>query len=609
MENETKIGPNWSESVCWLVKAWTTNRTGPVQRATLRNHPKWRGRGTPRHAAPRHAAPVSLLLFLHLLLLTAAAATAAAAAWLPKMNRRGGTRQTASASPHRLRGRLWGLRALQLGLALACVNFGSVGQAKAVEVEVDVGANAGMAADSRDGMSASDLRSSADMAMSKGDHDTALDLFSAVIEMEPTNERNYYKRFRVHLKKGNYPAAIGDLSTALGIKPKYKQALASRAHVHRLSGDCKSSVVDYTSLQALDPKHKDLEEGLRIAQKCSHAMDRVHASMKSRQYSAARDLFDDILMATEVNHAAILMDRARCSKHLKDELEVVGDLGRVIKMEPDNIEALEMRGWSYYWLGDIDMASNHFKEVLKFDPEHKNCKEGYKKTRGLSKKIKQGEELYQSRRISEAIEKWEEAARSEPNHVAFSQPLWQKVSEAHHATGRWAEAIAAAQESLRLADTKEVQLIVGDAYMRMEKFEEAVQAFNKALQHEQNSNHIRQKLNQAQVALKQSKQKNYYKILGIRRDADTKAIKKAYRELALKWHPDKWQTEEEKEAAEEQFQQVAEANEVLSDPELRQKYDRGEDVFPNQGNDGAGHYGRRGGFNPFGGGNVRFHFG
>lgn len=79
------------------------------------------------------------------------------------------------------------------------------------------------------------------------------------------------------------------------------------------------------------------------------------------------------------------------------------------------------------------------------------------------------------------------------------------------------------------------------------------------------------------------------------RRATAKEIKKAYRELALQWHPDKHSGEEEKEKAEKQFQLVAEAYEVLSDQEKRAMYDRGEDVFPNQGGGGGQH----GGFHGF----------
>ena len=66
---------------------------------------------------------------------------------------------------------------------------------------------------------------------------------------------------------------------------------------------------------------------------------------------------------------------------------------------------------------------------------------------------------------------------------------------------------------------------------------------------------------------------DYYEVLGVSRDATEEAIKKAYRKLALKWHPDQHQGDG-KESAEAKFKQVSEAYEVLSDPEKRQKYDR-----------------------------------
>ena len=65
---------------------------------------------------------------------------------------------------------------------------------------------------------------------------------------------------------------------------------------------------------------------------------------------------------------------------------------------------------------------------------------------------------------------------------------------------------------------------------------------------------------------------DYYETLGVARDADADAIKKAYRKLALKWHPDRHQGEGLAQA-EETFKHLSEAYEVLSDPEKRAKYD------------------------------------
>lgn len=65
--------------------------------------------------------------------------------------------------------------------------------------------------------------------------------------------------------------------------------------------------------------------------------------------------------------------------------------------------------------------------------------------------------------------------------------------------------------------------------------------------------------------------KDYYKVLGVPRKADEKEIKKAFRKLAQKYHPDKNQGDEE---AERKFKEVNEAYTVLSDSEKRSHYDR-----------------------------------
>lgn len=96
--------------------------------------------------------------------------------------------------------------------------------------------------------------------------------------------------------------------------------------------------------------------------------------------------------------------------------------------------------------------------------------------------------------------------------------------------------------------------------------------------------------------------KDYYKILGVERSASADEIKKAYRKLARKHHPDV----NKDQGAEEKFKEVGEAYKVLSDPEARQKYDAlgsswrsGQDFSPPPG-------WKPGGFHTSGGGDVPF---
>lgn len=92
--------------------------------------------------------------------------------------------------------------------------------------------------------------------------------------------------------------------------------------------------------------------------------------------------------------------------------------------------------------------------------------------------------------------------------------------------------------------------------------------------------------------------RDYYEVLGLQKGASADEIKKAYRKLAVKWHPDKWSqaSDAEKKTAEENFKELAEAYDVLSDDNKRARYDQ----FGHAGMSGSG-FGGAGGAGGFGG--------
>lgn len=116
-----------------------------------------------------------------------------------------------------------------------------------------------------------------------------------------------------------------------------------------------------------------------------------------------------------------------------------------------------------------------------------------------------------------------------------------------------------------------------------------------------------------------------YRVLGVEKDATESEIKKAYRKLALKHHPDKQTTDASRKQASETFAKISNAYEILSDPQQRREYDnrgrsrgRGRDSGNGNGNGGSNGNGNGGSnnrrqysahdFSSFGSGGDGFHF-
>jgi hypothetical protein len=157
------------------------------------------------------------------------------------------------------------------------------------------------------------------------------------------------------------------------------------------------------------------------------------------------------------------------------------------------------------------------------------------------------------------------------------------------------------QAALEHKFSEDLIVIKVETLIKHERLDAAVQLATESIQEHGRLEKLQKALRDAQVALKKSKMKDYYKVLSVDRDVDDKTLKKVYRKLALLYHPDKVSPTADKEAAEKKFADITEAYEVLSDPEKREMHDQGRDVNdPNAGFGGGGFS------NPFNFGGQRF---
>lgn len=471
--------------------------------------------------------------------------------------------------------------------------------------------------------SAGKLRSLGEQAMIEGKYSEAVTYYSQVIKMEPEKASNFFKLFRVHNRMRNYVSALRDITQACEVAPDENEYRYQKAKLLVSLGQCDEALSEYKIINSSRNKNLNFEEvttSMNDANACSQKVNAATAAFQARKYEEARHYFGLALSHMEQAPDLLFM-KAQAQYHLEDYFGVISDTGKILKIHSRNIEAYQLRGEAYFRTGEHDIALQHFREGLKLDPEHKGCKAAHKLIKSIAKKEKRGDDALKIGEHTKAVEYWIQAIEIDNTHRAFARPTMLKIIKSLSQSGKHDEAISMAESHVEESETLDGIFALGDALTGGDKFQEAVNIFRKATDFEPNDRQqeTQAKLRKAEIALKQSKEKNYYKILQVPRTADKKSIKTAYRKLALEWHPDK---NEDKVKAEKMFQDISEAYEVLSDQEMKAKYDRGEDVFDNQGGGGGGHQGfpdqmfrqhfqngggggRRGG----GGGSHHFHFG
>ena len=135
------------------------------------------------------------------------------------------------------------------------------------------------------------------------------------------------------------------------------------------------------------------------------------------------------------------------------------------------------------------------------------------------------------------------------------------------------------EETLKLnPDSLPALLFKARSQIDAEEYEPALHTLNHIKEHHPDAQEVGSLIQKAQVLLKRSKTKDYYKVLGVDNQADDRTIKRAYRNLVKTSHPDKAASQGiPKEEAEKKMAAINEAYEVLSDPEKRAQFDRGDD--------------------------------
>ncbi|KAJ7976974.1 DnaJ protein like [Quillaja saponaria] len=425
----------------------------------------------------------------------------------------------------------------------------------------------------------------------------------SALDGKPGNAADLFERVSQSIKVKRYTEALDDLNTAIEADPTLSEAYLRRASVLRQLCRYEESERSYNKFLELKPGNSVAEKELSQLLQARSALETAQSLFHSGDFKKSLEYVDKI----------VLVFSPSCSKakHLKVKLLIaerdysgaISESGFILKEDENNLDALLLRGRAYYYLADHDVAVRHFQKGLRLDPEHGELKKTYFGLKNLLKKTKSAEDNVSKGKLRVAVEEFKAALAIDPNHIAHNVHLHLGLCKVLVRLGRGKDALTSCSEALDI-DPELIEALVqrGEAKLLTEDWEGAVEDLKSAAEKSPQDMNIRESLMRAEKALKMSKRNDWYKILGISKTASMSEIKRAYKKLALQWHPDK--NVENREEAEKKFQEIAAAYEVLSDENKRTRYDRGEDIEDM----GMGGGGGGGGFNPFGGGGQQYTF-
>lgn len=336
--------------------------------------------------------------------------------------------------------------------------------------------------------SAGKLRSLGEQAMAEQRFDDAVSFYGQVIKMEPDNASNYYRLYRVHNRMRNFVSALKDITQACEVDPKQAEYRFHKAKLLVNLGRCDDAVVQYKTIQSQGSNTsgvgvEEFKAAFIEAHECDDQVKAAHQAFAKENYRDAKT-FVNMALAHMEQAPDLLFMKSQCLYHLGDYFGVVSDTGKILKVHSQNIEAYQLRGEAYFRIGDHDVAVQHFREGLKLDPEHKGCKAGHKLVKSIVKKEQRGDDAKKAGKHKEAIDYWFQAIKIDETHRAFVRPTLLKIITASTAIGDHVNAINLAEAHVEEEETLEGIFALGDALTGGEKFQEAVNIFEKAMEFE-----------------------------------------------------------------------------------------------------------------------------
>ncbi|KAI0058879.1 protein prenylyltransferase [Artomyces pyxidatus] len=428
----------------------------------------------------------------------------------------------------------------------------------------------------------------------------AVDRYTKAIELLPTEPAYLTNRAAAYMAIKRFRSALEDCQQAATLQtaaPSPK-TLVRLARCQLALGSPTPALSTLRSVLALEPQNA---AALQLQQKVLELeahLRNFDGARKKREWGMARLALDRCMQGIEGEGSDVPTEWRLWRVELelaRGNWEAANTAANdALRMQSNSPDVLTLRGLVLFLCARLPQALQHVQSALRFDPGHEPAQRLRKRVKDVERLKEEGNQAFKTGKLQEAYDRYTEALErvGESDEEGKGGQL-----RATLLSNRAAALVKLSQHEDALVDIEASILLYPTSFkalrtrariqLHLESYDAAIADFRKAIEQAEfeavdaEVRSLRGELKKAEAALKRSKTKDYYKILGVPRDGNDADIKKAYRRESLKHHPDKG-------GDEEKFKLVVEAHAVLSDPRRRERYDLGEDEDGSMDSSGMG---------------------
>ncbi|XP_048373219.1 dnaJ homolog subfamily C member 7 isoform X1 [Sphaerodactylus townsendi] len=417
----------------------------------------------------------------------------------------------------------------------------------------------------------------------KKDYNEAYNYYTKAIDTCPSNASYYGNRAATLMMLGKFREALGDAQQSIRLDDSFLRGHLREGKCHLCLGNAMAASRCFQRVLELDHKNAQAQQELDNARTVLEYEKIAEVDFEKRDFRKVVFCMDRALEFAPACHRFKIL-KAECLALLGRYPEAQSVASDILRIDSTNADALYVRGLCLYYEDCIEKAVQFFVQALRMAPDHEKACIACRNAKALKAKKDDGNKAFKEGNYKLAFDLYTEALAIDPNNRKTNAKLYCNRGTVNSKFAlqlrKLDEAIDDCTNAIRLDDTYiKAYLRRAQCYKDTEQFEDAVRDYEKVYQTEKTKEH-KQLLKNAQMELKKSKRKDYYKILGVDKNASEDEIKKAYRKRALMHHPDRHssasaeiQKEEEK-----KFKEVGEAFTILSDPKKKARYDSGQDL-------------------------------